>query len=194
MDRATAKELLNVEGVDVFLIDVEPESRANVARALKTLCEEHGLLLESFAEIRSELDAMVGGVSAALWALLALGLVVAAFGIANTISMNVLEQTRELGMLRLIGMTRRQIRRLILCQAAILAIAGLIPGALVGMALGYLMILSSPALLGRRIEFVFHPTLAIGCVVAAFVIVVAASFFPAEHAARLDLAAALHYE
>ena len=51
-----------------------------------------------------------------------LGFVVAAFGIANTLTMNVLEQTRELALLRVVAMTRRQVRRLVLAQAAISAL------------------------------------------------------------------------
>ena len=54
---------------------------------------------------------------AGLWGLLVLGLVVGAFAIANTLTMNVLEQTRELALLRVVAMTRWQVRKTILAQA-----------------------------------------------------------------------------
>ena len=59
------------------------------------------------------------------WGLLALGFVVGSFGIANTLTMNVLEQTRELALLRVVAMTRRQVRRTIIAQAVIIGFIGL---------------------------------------------------------------------
>ena len=53
-------------------------------------------MLQSFAELSQLLDAILAGVVGSLWGVLVLGLVVSAFGIANTLTMNVLEQTREL--------------------------------------------------------------------------------------------------
>ncbi len=63
----------------------------------------------------------MNGVVAAFWAVLGLGLVVASFGIFNTITMNVLEQTREIGLLRIVGMTRGQVLRTVISQGLILA-------------------------------------------------------------------------
>ena len=61
-----------------------------------------------------------------------LGFVVAAFGIANTLTMNVLEQTRELALLRVVAMTRRQVRKMVLSQAGIIGLIGLVLGTLAG--------------------------------------------------------------
>ena len=65
---------------------------------------------------------------AGLWGLLVLGLIVGAFAIANTLTMNVLEQTRELALLRVVAMTRWQVRKTILAQAIIIGVIGLTTG------------------------------------------------------------------
>ena len=65
---------------------------------------------------------------AGLWGLLALGLIVGAFAVANTLTMNVLEQTRELALLRVVAMTRRQVRRTIFGQAIIIGLIGMTLG------------------------------------------------------------------
>ena len=71
-------------------------------------------MLHSFTDLSRLLDTIVDGVVAGLWGLLVLGFLVAAFGIANTLTMNVLEQTREIALLRVVAMTRWQVRKLIL--------------------------------------------------------------------------------
>ena len=77
-------------------------------------------MLQSFADLSRLVDRIMGGVEAGLWAILALEFIVAGFGIANTLTMNVLEQTRELGLLRIVAMTKQQVRRTIECQALIM--------------------------------------------------------------------------
>ena len=98
------------------------------------------------------LDQMMGGVIGGLWAILALGFVVAAFGIANTLTMNVLEQTRELALLRVVAMTRRQVRRLVLLQAGIIGLIGLGLGIIDGISTAYAIGASMMPLLGYPVE------------------------------------------
>ena len=96
MEREAARRLFDVGGVDVFMIKAYPVDRAAVEARLRELTQRHGLMLHSFAELSGQLDAMLNGVVGSLWGLLVLGFIVAGFGIANTLTMNVLEQTREL--------------------------------------------------------------------------------------------------
>ena len=81
------------------------------------------------ADLVRAVDSLMANVYAAMWAMLAAGFVVAAFGVVNTLTMNVLEQTRELGLSRVVGMTRGQVRSYVISQAALIALVGLLPGA-----------------------------------------------------------------
>ena len=117
MEGQTARRLLSADGVDMYVVNTVPGALADVEAKLKSLCGQRGMMVHSFADLRRHVDELMRGVIAGLWGLLALGLVVGAFGIANTLTMNVLEQTRELALLRVVAMTRWQVRKTILAQA-----------------------------------------------------------------------------
>ena len=137
---------------------------------------------------------MINGVIASLWMLLALGCLIATMGLVNTLTMNILEQTREIGMLRVVAMTRGQVRRMIFAQATLLGLIGLVPGAIAGMFVAYAISLSAQSVLGHAIAFHFRPGLVLGCLSVGIVVVMLSSLIPAERAARLQLSSALHYE
>jgi len=133
---------------------------------------------------------VVGG----LWVVLSLGALIAAFGLINTLAMNILEQTREIGMLRVVAMTRWQIRRMILSQALIMAIIGVLPGVLLGVGVASVINLSTMIVTGHAVRFQWYPQFMLVAVVAEILLVILAALFPAERAARLNLAKALQYE
>jgi putative ABC transport system permease protein len=124
-----------------------------------------------------------------LYVLLALSVLVSIFGIVNTLVLTVFERTREIGMLRAIGMTRRQVRRMIRHESVITSLIG----AVIGIVLGVIL----AALLISRVKEInlFLPwrQLVIFLIAAIFVGIVAA-VFPARRAAKLDPLQALQYE
>jgi len=124
-----------------------------------------------------------------LYVLLALSVIVSLFGIVNTLVLTVFERTRELGMLRAIGMTRRQVRRMIRYESVITALIGGVLGIALGVVLG--------ALLVARVDFIVFslPTgRLIVFAIATIVVGLLAAIFPARRAARLNVLAALQYE
>jgi putative ABC transport system permease protein len=194
MEGRTAREKLGIDDVNTFVINALPGAKEQVQERLKPICARCGLLLHSFADLRRRIDSMILGVTASLWGLLALGFIVGAFGIANTLTMNVLEQTRELALLRVVAMTRRQVRKAILAQAVIIGFIGLTLGILGGVVGSYVSNLCSLPLLGHTMEFLLYPSLLVVCFATGLVVIVAAAWVPAERAARLKLLIALQYE
>jgi ABC-type antimicrobial peptide transport system permease subunit len=124
-----------------------------------------------------------------LYVLLALSVIVSLFGIVNTLVLTVYERTREIGMLRAIGMTRRQVRRMIRHESVITALIGGALGIVLGIVLG--------ALLVSRVSFIqfsLPVTSLIVFAVLTIVVGILAAIFPARRAARLNVLEALQYE
>ncbi|REK18692.1 MAG: ABC transporter permease [Planctomycetota bacterium] len=194
LDREVAKKLLHVEGVNTYLIQARPESIVQLEPKLAALADENGLLLQSFTELWRVINSMVTGVTGGLWVLLALGLVVGGLGVINTLTMNVLEQTREIGMLRAIGMRRRQIVKTVLGQAAVLGVIGVLAGAACGLSLARSINLTLGSTFGRYVPFVMRPEFVALLVIAGLAIVMLAAIFPARRAAQLSPIEAMRQE
>jgi putative ABC transport system permease protein len=124
-----------------------------------------------------------------LYVLLALSVIVSLFGIVNTLVLTVFERTRELGMLRAIGMTRLQVRRMIRHESVITALIGGVLGIVLGIVLGALLIARVDF-----IEFALPTTQIVVFAIATIVVGIVAAIFPARRAARLDPLQALQYE
>ncbi len=138
------------------------------------------------------IDDQISGLSSVLnilYVLLALSILVSLFGIVNTLVLSVFERTREIGMLRAIGMTRRQVRRMIRHESVITALIGASIGIVLGVVLGALLISRVDF-----IEFALPVTQLIVFAIAAIVVGILAAIFPARRAAKLDPLQALQYE
>ena len=124
-----------------------------------------------------------------LYVLLSLAIVISLLGIVNTLVLTVFERTRELGMLRAIGMTRRQVRTMIRHEAIITALLGAALGIPVGIVLALMV--------GEAIKypaFTIPWGTIVVFVIAAIVVGLLAAIFPARRAGRLNVLEALQYE
>ena len=124
-----------------------------------------------------------------IYVLLALSVVVSFFGIVNTLVLTVYERTRELGMLRAIGMTRRQVRRMIRHESVMTALIGAALGIVLGLVLGGVL-----AFRVKEIFFVVPWLQLVIFTVVAVVVGIVAAIFPARRAAKLNPLEAIAYE
>ena len=133
----------------------------------------------------------IGQILNLLYVLLALSVIVSLFGMVNTLVLSVFERTRELGMLRAVGMTRRQVRRLVRHESVITALIGAGLGLPLGVALGAAV---THALDRYGVEFALPVASLATFTLVAIVAGILAAVLPARRAARLDVLSALSYE
>jgi putative ABC transport system permease protein len=142
-------------------------------------------------EFKSNFEKPINQLLNLLYALLALSVIVSLVGIVNTLVLTVFERTREIGMLRAVGMTRRQVRTMIRYES----IATALMGAALGIAVGtFLAALVIHALSGQGIAFSFPFLQIVYFVIAAIIVGILAAVLPARRAARLNVLQALQYE
>jgi putative ABC transport system permease protein len=123
-----------------------------------------------------------------------IAMVVGFLGITNTLTMNVMERTQEIGMLRGIGMTRGQIVQMILSEAALMGAIGGLLGVIFGVLLSRIFMLAMTAMSGYSLTYVLPFQRILSALVIAILISLVAAFFPAMRAARIRILDAIHYE
>jgi putative ABC transport system permease protein len=138
-------------------------------------------------------DNQISGLSSILnilYVLLALSIIVSLFGIVNTLVLSVFERTREIGMLRAVGTSRRQVRRMIRHESVITALIGSVLGIILGIAFGALLAARDSS----SIAFVIPVGRIIVFLIASWLVGLLAAIFPARRAAKLNPLQALAYE
>ncbi|HET9420714.1 MAG TPA: FtsX-like permease family protein [Nocardioides sp.] len=127
-----------------------------------------------------------------IYALLGLALVIAVLGIVNTLALSVIERTREVGLLRAIGVSRRQLRRMITLESVVISVLGTVLGVLLGTGFGIALM---RAVRDEGLEVIAVPYGQMALFLALSVLVgVLAAVFPARRAARLDVLQAIATE
>jgi putative ABC transport system permease protein len=168
---------------------VDPERLAATAdRLLKPLPSTDALSIKQF---KKKQDESVNQLLGLVFALLALSVIVALLGIVNTLALSVHERTRELGMLRAVGMSRRQVRRMVRAESVITAGIGAILGTVLGIV--FALIVSRP-LADEGFVFVLPISSLILFFVLAAIAGVLAAIPPARRAAKVDVLRAVTTE
>jgi len=192
--REAAARLFGLEAADMLLVTAEPGRAAGLAAPLERIAGSRGMLLRSFASVQAFINGIVGGVVNSLWVILGLGFVVGSLGVANTVTMNVLEKTRTLGLLRAVGMTSGQVTRLVVIESLLLGMAGGLIGAVGGVFTALLIQFASQPLLGHPIRASLRPGVIAVNLLAAVAVTALAAWIPARRAVRLDLLESLAAE
>jgi putative ABC transport system permease protein len=187
-----ATNQLGVAGADVFAVRFTPDAPAAAHTALQGKATELALEVVPIDRIEGAISDALGRIFGLFDALAAVAVLIAALGIVNTLTMNVIERVREIGILRAAGMTRRQVWRSVVVEAGVLGLAGALLGIALGLIVGGLMVV----LAGGRIDLADGiPWAVIGlALVLGVVVAMLAAAYPARLASRLSIVRAVQYE
>jgi putative ABC transport system permease protein len=165
-----------------------PAVQKSVTKALAAFPEARA---RSQQELKDENADQINQLLGLFYALLAMSVIISAFGIVNTLTLSIFERTRELGLLRAVGMTRRDVRRMIRYESVITAVFGALLGLVLGIFFGFVVI---QALESEGITFSLPIGQIFSLLIFAMVVGVVAAIFPARRASRLDVLRAIAYE
>ena len=142
-------------------------------------------------QFKGQVANQVDGLLNLLYAMLALAIVIAILGIVNTLGLSVIERTREIGLLRAIGMSRRRLRRMITLESVAIAVLGAVMGMALGLVIGVLL---RQALADQLTSLGLPVGQLVMFLVIAVVVGVLAALLPAIRAARLNVLEAITTE
>jgi putative ABC transport system permease protein len=191
---ADASGSLGVLGADFFAARFSPDELGAAARPqLEAAARELALEPAPLDRVQGAVSEALGQVFGLFDALAVIAVIVAGLGIVNTLTMNVLERVREIGVLRAIGMTRRQVWRMVVVEAGVLGVVGAVLGCAVGLAAGFLM-LGFVAAGGLGIPLQVPWATILLAAVFATAIAMLAAFEPARRASGISIVRAVQYE
>ena len=187
-----ATDHLGVAGADVFALRFTPDAPAASRDQLRAEVSQLALEVVPLDRIQGAISDALGRIFGLFDALAAVAVLIAALGIVNTLTMNVVERVREIGILRAAGMTRRQVWRSVVVEAGVLGLAGALLGIVLGLIVGGLMVVMA----GGRIDPAAGiPWAVIGlALILGIVVAMLAAAYPARIASRLSIVRAVQYE
>ena len=194
MDATAAAELFPVQPAQIFGIKASASATIVTGEQLQEFSRKHGLIYQSYTDLKELVQSLILGLTDRLWMILILALVIAGFAIVNTLTMNVIEQTRYLGLLRVVGMTRTQVIRMFLFQALVLGSLALLPGAIIGVVMAWLITVSYAGVIEHGVKFAINFPLLGLYLTAGVLLSVLSAVLPAIRAGRLKPLDAIHQE
>ncbi len=187
-DFATTNDLM-------FLLDRDPGSdAAAVGRAVEAVVADYpAFTVHSTQEWRAEQQTTFNGTLFIFYGLIAVLALPSLLALMNTLAISVLARTREIGMLRAVGATRRQVKRMVMAESLLLTLIGIAFGVLSGLWLGYALVVAMSNV-GWEMPWSFPFDGVVVTIVVGLIFGVLASVAPARSAAQLDVVEALHQE
>ena len=193
---STETYLANIPFNDVTMLLIEAADGVEVsdakAEVIATLKGFPQLEIQDKGDLFKTAEEQIDQVLALFWGLLAFAVIIAVLGITNTLMLSISERTRELGMLRAIGMTRTQMRRMIRYESIIIALFGAVLGVVMGAFFAWAVL---RALASEGIEGYVVSLSQIGLYfVLAIIAGIFAAAWPARKAARMDILKAIYHD
>lgn len=190
------RRYFGVNNVSAFLLKTEPGQSPLAVRDRvdQMFGRRLHLTVESNEAIRSRVLGLITQTTSLFDVMSMITMMVAALGAINTLTMNVVERTREIGMLRSLGMTRWQIAKMILAEAGIMGIVGGVLGILFGILMSRTVLSSMNRMAGFRLAFTLPLEGVAVSLVLALLISQLAALWPAQRAARLGIIEAIQFE
>ena len=175
---------------EALLVSVAHPGPAAEAALTKSLAAYPQLTVKTGKQFKADQEKMVQGFLRFVYVLLAFSILIALIGVINTLALSVLERTREIGLLRAIGMVRRQVRSMIRGEAVVVSVLGAALGLVLGVGFGTAIV---KALSSQGIGTLVVPfTTIIVVLILAGLFGIFAAVFPARRAAKLDVLQAVY--
>jgi putative ABC transport system permease protein len=185
-----AQAAFGVVGADAFGVRYKPGRRAEAEATLTTVARAVALELSPIERVQGAVADALGRVFGLFDALALVAVIVAALGIANTLSMDVLERVREIGVLRATGMTRRQVARMVVVEAGVLGVVGSALGIVTGLLAGTFMVV----LAGGGVPLAIPWTAMALAAALGIGVAMLAGYYPARIASRLPIVRAVQFD
>ena len=193
VDRGLITEMSPTASDSVVAVDAGSADAESVRAALERALERYPQVnLEDRSEYQASAESQLNTLLVLVNVFLGFALLIALVGIVNTLTLSVFERTREIGLLRAVGMTRRQARRMIRWEAAVVTLYGALVGIALGLGFGAAIAAAIPA---DIIDVITVPTRQLGLYLAlSLVFGLLAALFPAFRAGRMNVLQAIATE
>ncbi len=190
------RRYFGVNDVSAFLLKTEAGHLPSAVRDRidRQLGRSLRLTVESNEAIRSRALGLITQTTSLFDVMSLITMIVAALGVINTLTMNVVERTREIGMLRGVGMTRGQIARMILAEAGMMGLIGGVLGLVFGVLMSRSVLGSINHMAGFKLTYIVPTAGILASVVIALVISQLAALWPARRAASVRITEAIQFE
>jgi putative ABC transport system permease protein len=190
------RRYFNARDADAFLVNVaDGYSVDQVQQEMDaTVAQRQNLSVVSNASIIEEVDRLLNQAYSMFDLMAIIAMFVGALGVVNTLTMNVVERVREIGMLRSIGLTRGQTLVMVLAEALLMGLIGGVLGLGFGLILTRIFLWSMTAMSGYKVSFVLPIQAVIASLLIALVVSQLAAIYPARRAARTHILDAIQYE
>jgi putative ABC transport system permease protein len=183
---------------EVSMILIKADSSADTSEVIDNIENLYGkrysLSVESNTDIRDSIFTLMNQAFSMFDVMAVLAVMVASLGIVNTLTMNIMERTQEIGMLRAIGMTRKQVTNMVLAEAGLMGVIGGLIGLVFGVLLGRIFLTGMSAMSGYQLDFIVPASGIVISLIVALIISQMTAISPARRAANTNVLEAIHYE